>query len=261
MVFTDTHCHFDFPAFDGDREALLAECWRRGVERIVVPGVTAAQWPRLSTLRHDRVQLYYGLGLHPWFSEQHEPEHLAQLEAALRAGKAVAVGETGLHGPAGKMEQQVELLEAQLDLARQFKLPVILHQVGAHNELIRSLKRCPPLCGGVVHAFAGSFEMAREYRAAGLRLGLGGVISYPRARRTRAAVARLPVSALVLETDGPDMPLSGFQGCRNSPVQIPSVFRALCQVRGARLPGERQALARALEQNADDLFPTARSPQ
>lgn len=252
--FSDTHCHFDFPAFDADRQALLAECRRRAVHRIVIPGVSAAQWARLPGLQHDSVRLQYGFGLHPWFLDQHRQEHLQELEQMLGRHRPVAVGEIGLHGPAGDMDRQLQLLEAQLELARYFELPVILHQVGAHNELVRALQRVTPERGGVVHAFSGSSEMAQEYERLGFHLGLGGVITYPRAARTRRAVAALPASALLLETDGPDMPLCGFQGVRNSPLQIPSVFRALCAVRGLTDTAERAELAVQLECNASRLF-------
>ncbi len=254
MLFSDTHCHLDFPAFDADRNALLANARARGIRRIVIPGVTAEQWPRLMRLAATAESLQYGLGLHPWFLTAHRDEHLATLDAELGRSGAVALGEIGLHGPSGGMERQVHLLEAQLDLARRHELPVILHQVGAHNELVRSLKRVRPTCGGVVHAFSGSFAMAQEYRGLGLHLGLGGVITYPRAGKTRRAVARFPADALLLETDAPDMPLCGFQGVRNSPLQIPGVFRALCGIRGVTGARERAELAAQLEHNVSRLF-------
>lgn len=254
MVFSDTHCHLDFPAFDADRDALLSGARARGIQRIVIPGVTAEQWPRLGRLAECSDSLQFGLGLHPWFLSAHQDVHLDCLDAELARSQAVAVGEIGLHGPSGNLARQIDLLEAQLELARRHELPVILHQVGAHNELVRSLKRVRPTRGGVLHAFAGSFEMAQEYRRLGLHLGIGGVLTYPRAGRTRRTVASLPADALLLETDAPDMPLCGFQGVRNSPLQIPSVFRALCAVRGGTDTAERAELAAQLERNASRLF-------
>ena len=254
MNFSDTHCHLDFPDFDNDRDALLATGRERGVRRILIPGVTASQWPGLQRLAASSDALHYGLGLHPWFLSSHREDDLSELDRLLQSSAAVAVGEIGLHGPSGNMDRQVHLLEAQLELARSHQLPVILHQVGAHNELVRCLKRVAPPCGGSLHAFSGSFEMAQEYRNFGLHLGIGGVITYPRARKTRRAVARLPAETLVLETDGPDMPLCGFQGVRNSPLQIPAVFRALCALRGVTGAAERTELAAQLERNATAVF-------
>ncbi|MEX1058044.1 MAG: TatD family hydrolase [Natronospirillum sp.] len=258
MRLTDTHCHFDFTAFDADREAVLAACAERHVHRIVIPGVTARQWPglpglgqALSTGGPQGVSVFHALGLHPYFLAQHEDHHLAQLDKDLRQGKACAVGEFGLHGPAGKMPRQIELLEAQLALARTHGLPVILHQHRAHNEMVRALNRLPPVAGGVVHAFNGSYEMAQEYLRFGLHLGVGGVITYRRAAKTRRAIQRVPLSTLVLETDGPDMPLNGYQGVRNTPTQLPSVLRALSQLRNDL---SVEATAQVVEDNASRLF-------
>lgn len=253
MRFTDTHCHLDFPDYDQDREAVLASAAQRGVRRLLVPGVSAARWRAAPQGVVQGVDLVRGLGLHPYFLDDHEDDHLDLLDHGLkqRDVSVVAVGEIGLHKPAGNMARQISLLEAQLELARCHNLPVILHQHGAHNEMIRSLKRLPPGAGGVVHAFAGSIEMAEAYRAMGLFLGIGGVITYPRAAKTRRAVAAMPLEALLLETDGPDMPLCGFQGRRNTPAQIPAVFRALCHLRGAP---DRARTAWQLERNADRLL-------
>lgn len=248
--FTDTHCHLDFAAFDQDRDAVLAAAAERGVRRLVIPGVAANQWAALTDFQHPQVQLRWGVGLHPWFLECHHDDHLVQLEAQLRTGKPCAVGEIGLHGPSGHMTRQVALLEDQLALARTYGLPVILHQHGAHNEMVRVLKRVPPVAGGVVHAFSGSESMGQEYLKAGLHLGIGGVITYPRAAKTRRAVAALPLSSMLLETDGPDMPLCGFQGARNTPAQIPAVFRSLCQLQQA----EPTQAASTLEASATALF-------
>lgn len=251
--FTDTHCHLDFSAFEPDREAVLSQAYERGVHRLVIPGVQASQWSALSTFQHQQVALAWAAGLHPWFTAGHQDLHLTELAQTLREQTPCAVGEIGLHQTphtTHEMPKQISLLEAQLDLARQFDLPVILHQVGAHNELIKALKRAAPVAGGVVHAFSGSAEMATEYGRFGLSVGLGGVITYPRAAKTRRAVSRLPLDSLVLETDGPDMPLCGFQGVRNVPAQIPSVFRSLCRLR-TEPPA---VLAEALEANATRLF-------
>ncbi len=248
--FTDTHCHLDFAAFDPDRDAVLAAAADRGVHRLVIPGVDANQWPVLPGFHHPRVQLRWAAGLHPWFLECHRNDHLSQLEDVMRTGEPCAVGEIGLHEPSGNMGRQVALLEDQLALAQEFESPVILHQHGAHNAMVRALKRVPPVAGGVVHAFSGSESMGREYMKAGLHLGIGGVITYPRAAKTRRAVAALPLSSMLLETDGPDMPLCGFQGVRNTPAQIPAVFRSLCGLQQA----EPAQAALTLEQSASALF-------
>lgn len=255
-VFTDTHSHFDFAAFDPDREAVVAECLRRGVHRVLVPGVTREQVDRLPAFALDwsgaGFRVLVAAGLHPAFPETPGRDDTAQwLNGVLASDEPfVAVGEIGLHAPAGNMEQQIRVLEDQLAVARNRNLPVILHQVGAHNAMVRALKRVPPVAG-VLHAFTGSPEMAKAYTDLGLTLGVGGAVTYPRAKKTQRAIASVAAECLVLETDAPDMPLCGFQGVRNSPVQIPSVFHSLSALHAGIRP---EALARQLEANAAGLF-------
>lgn len=253
MRFSDSHCHFDFPAFHPDRVAILRQCASRGVMRIFIPGVEVAQWQPLLDLCTAHPELSCALGMHPCFDPQ--PQHLSALDDMLGHPQVRALGEIGLHGPLGQLERQQTMLEAQLELAQVHQLPVILHQVQAHQAMMASLQRVPPPRGGVVHAFAGSLEMAQTYHQRwGLLLGVGGIMTYPRAQKTRRALAQIDAAALVLETDAPDMPLHGFQGARNSPLQIPNVFRALCALRGLHTEAERQALAEQLEHNADRLW-------
>ncbi|MFY0664806.1 MAG: TatD family hydrolase [Natronospirillum sp.] len=256
MDWSDSHCHLDFPAFDQDRRAVLAACAARDVRTIIVPGVRAAQWRSLFhwlSAEQDElgVHVWGAAGLHPYFMAQHQMAHLTQLDEFLAQNPVVAVGEIGLDGTVPDMANQLAYLEAQLELAQHHRLPVILHQHQAHNELLKALKRTPPV-GGVVHAFSGSVQMAQEYIGLGLRLGVGGVMTYERAKRTRQAFQTVPLSALLLETDSPDMPLTGFQGVRNSPVQIPAVFRALCRLRDET---NTDAAAQQLMDNLKATFP------
>ncbi len=253
MHFTDTHCHFDAPALQPDQQAVLAQCAQRGVWRILVPGTERSQWRALIQLCEQHPELSCGIGMHPCFEPQ--LDHLDDLVALLDHPQVKVLGEIGLHGPLGQLEQQQTLLEAQLELAQAYQLPVVLHLVQAHQAMLASLRRVPPPQGGVVHAFAGSLELAKTYHEQfGLKLGVGGIITYARAQKTRHAIAHIDASALVLETDAPDMPLSGFQGMRNSPLQIPNVFRALCQLRGITSTRARVAFAEQLEENANALW-------
>lgn len=256
MDWSDSHCHLDFPGFDQDRRAVLAACAARNVRTIIVPGVRAAQWRALFHWLNSEqddlgVCVRGSAGLHPYFMAQHQMAHLAQLDEFLARHPVIAVGEIGLDGTVPDMANQLAYLEAQLELAQYHRLPVILHQHQAHNELLKALKRTPPV-GGVVHAFSGSIQMAQEYVGLGLRLGVGGVMTYERAQRTRQALRTVPLAALLLETDSPDMPLKGFQGVRNTPAQIPNVFRALCRLRNEPDP---IATAQRLMENLHATFP------
>lgn len=253
MRFSDTHCHFDFSALQLDQQALLAQCAERGIWRILIPGTEKKQWAGLIDLCTQNPELSCGVGMHPYFAPS--LEHLDALAESLKSPEVVVLGEIGLHGPLGAIESQQVVLEAQLKLAQVHDLPVMLHQVQAHAALLTSLQRVPPPRGGVLHAFAGSYEMAKIYHQKfKLKLGVGGLITYPRAHKTRQAIAQIDVSALVLETDAPNLPLHGFQGMRNSPLQIPNVFRALCQLRGLTSVAQRRVLAEHLEHNANTLW-------
>lgn len=253
-VLFDSHCHLDFAAFDDERADILQQCRTQHIAGITVPGTTAQQWPALAALVAAYPhQLSFGVGLHPYFANEHQPQHIAELEQYLRTPPAglVAVGECGLDKmvDALSLSAQQTLLEQQLVLAKQYDFPVILHVRKAHPELQQLLKKVGGL-KGVVHAFTGSYELARSYVELGMKLGIGGAITYPRGHKTRAAVAKLPLSALVLETDAPDMPLYGYQGQRNSPVQVRRVFRSLCAERSE----SESAIAAQLWQNTQQLF-------
>jgi len=242
----DTHCHLDFPVFDPLRTEVLDACRQRGVERILVPGVTAAAWDRILALCGQHQALLPALGLHPCFLDQHRDTDIERL--ARRLGRAVALGEIGLDRWSGDatLETQVRLFEQQLDLAEQFALPILLHVRKAHDQVLMRLRRRPALHGGIVHAFSGSRQQAEQYMERGFCLGIGGAITYPRASRLARTLMALPVEALVLETDAPDMPLCGYQGQVNRPDRLPQVLAALAAVRGE----SAQRLARQLWLNS-----------
>ncbi|GAB3037872.1 TatD family hydrolase [Bowmanella dokdonensis] len=249
----DSHCHLDFSAFDADRDQVLLAAVQAGVEHIVVPGVSASQWPELIGLanRHDR--LSFALGLHPYFLNEFKPEHLTRLDKLLeeQRGRVVAVGEIGLDFALDlDAAFQERVFEAQLQLAGRHQLPVIVHHRKSHHRILYYLKRTGFSQGGVIHAFSGSLQQAQAYIERGFMLGIGGTISYKRAGKTREAVSQLPLDALLLETDAPDMPLCGRQGQRNSPQYLPRVLDALEALRKEN----RQTLARQTRQNTIGLF-------
>jgi len=223
MRLSDTHTHFDFPDFDAVRARLLANAAARGVERMVVLGVYQANFQRVWALAGAEPGLYAALGLHPVYLEQHRPEHLQQLREWLERlrgdPRLCAVGEFGLDYYLEHLDKarQQALFEAQLQMACDFQLPALLHVRRSHAQVIATLKRYKPARAGVVHAFAGSYEEAREYIKLGFRLGLGGAATWPQALRLRKTLARLPLDSVVLETDAPDMAPAMFPGVRNSP--------------------------------------------
>ena len=252
-MLTDTHVHLDQIEYAADLPLVLARSRDAGVARWIVPAIASAQWSALPALHQQHSGLYYALGLHPWFLLAEEEAALEQLERWLASAPPglVAIGECGLDARIEvPMDLQLRFLEAQLELAKQFTLPLILHSRGTHNELLALLGRYRPARGGVIHGFSGSRQQAEQYWALGFHLGVGGVITYERAQKSRRAIAALPLTALLLETDGPTMPLCGYQGERNEPARVAQVLAEL-----ARLRCEPEAeLAAQIERNVARLF-------
>lgn len=256
MHLTDTHTHLDFPEFDADRTEVLARSRAAGVKEMVLLGVCQANWHRLWELALREEGLYAALGMHPVYLAQHSQEHLDELRHWLKrlAGhpKLCAVGEIGLDYfvPELPRDQQQPLFEAQLTLAAEFDLPALLHVRRAHAATIATLKRHKLRRGGIVHAFAGSLEEAREYQKLGFKLGLGGAPTWPQAQRLRKVVAQLPLEAIVLETDAPDMAPAMHPQQRNSPEFLADICAELATLKQIS-PSE---LARASSANAREVF-------
>lgn len=256
--FFDTHCHFDFEDFDADREELWRNCRAQGVRHMLIPGVAPDQWPRVQALCQANSGIYFATGLHPCWLQGNitlDAKQLDALKNALRqqaqSAQCIAIGECGLDQYIdGDAALQEAVLASHLEIAQECGKPVILHCRRAHNALLRWLKKNPLKQGGILHAYSGSREQAEQYWQMGFYLGIGGTISYERANKTRTAVKELPLEALVLETDAPDMPLYGHQGKRNTPLHILDVARILADLRNQ--PFEQ--IARQTTFNAKKLF-------
>lgn len=256
MELIDSHTHLDFPDFDEDRQALLAEIRALGVRRMVVLGVYQANWQRVWDLVQSDPDLYAAFGLHPVYLDQHQPEDLPELGDWLTrlAGhrQVCAVGEIGLDYFIETLdrERQQTLFEAQLQLAADFNLPALIHVRRSHAAVIATLKRFRLKRAGIIHAFAGSQEEAREYIKLGFKLGLGGAATWPQALRMHRVLAELPLESVVLETDAPDMAPAMFPGQRNSPAHLPAICSALAGIMAITA----EQLAAASTANACELF-------
>lgn len=255
-MLIDTHTHLDFPEFDADRAEVLDRARALGVKRQVLLGVTRGNWQRIWELATTQDDLYAALGLHPIYLGEHQPAHLDELRTMLLAHaghpKLCAVGEIGLDYYLEDLDRDAQqaLFEAQLAIAADAQLPVLLHVRRSHAAVIATLKRFRLQRAGIVHAFAGSVEEAREYLKLGFRLGLGGAPTWPQANRLRKVVPQLPLEAIVLETDAPDMAPSMHPQQRNSPEYLPDICANLADLLG--IPPD--ALAAASSRNACELF-------
>lgn len=252
--FVDTHCHFDFPPFSGEEATSLVSAAQANVRQLIVPAVSAAYFPRILALAERYPPLFAALGMHPLYIADHQDADLATLASLLASQpeKLVAVGEIGLdlYMDEPQLPRQLALLQAQLKLAKQHDLPVILHSRRSHDQLAAALRKVALPRTGVVHGFAGSLAQAQAFVRLGYAIGVGGTITYERAQKTRRVMAALPLSALLLETDAPDMPLAGFQGQPNRPERAAQVFAALCELR-SEAP---QEIAAHLLANSQRIF-------
>ncbi len=269
-MWTDTHCHLDAAEFDADRDAVRDRARQLGVHRCVIPAVQAAHWDTVAQLaeRHDDA---YALGIHPLYVPQAQEQDLEALDRALSARRddprLVAVGEIGLDFfvPAlctpEMRERQWFFYTAQLKLAAAHRLPVILHVRRSADVLLKGLRQCA-VPSGIAHAFNGSAQQAQSFLDLGFALGFGGTLTYERSLQLRRLARALPLSALVLETDAPDIPpqwlyktaeqrAAGAPQGRNSPAELPRMAQEMAALRGLELT----ALAHATTQNAQRVLP------
>jgi TatD DNase family protein len=264
-AWIDTHCHLDAREFDADRDAVRQRARDAGVLHCVLPAVDVATFAavRELALRHGDS---YALGIHPLATGRAALDDLDRLDAALTAcrddPRLVAVGEIGLDffDETLERERQERFFAEQLRLARKHDLPVILHVRRSADGLLKYLRR--ERVGGIAHAFNGSRQQADEFVRLGLRLGFGGTVTYERAQQVRRLAAQLPLSALVVETDAPDIPphwlyrtaadrANGQAQGRNEPAELLRIAQALAQVRGISPDDLAQATAR----NAVEALP------
>lgn len=251
MQLIDSHCHFDLPVFDADRAQVLERARAAGVARIVVPAIAAAGWPRLRAVCHQHPGLHPAYGLHPMFLDQHREDDLALLRTWIETERPCAVGECGLDFFVDGLdaERQRHFFRAQLQLAREHDLPVIVHARKAVEETIVTIRRIGGL-RGVVHSFSGSPEQARQLADNGFLVSLGGPLTYERANRLRRLVASIPLDMLMLETDAPDQPDAGIAGQRNEPARLLAIAQAVAALRGQPV----EEIAAATSANARRLF-------
>ncbi len=249
----DTHCHIDINSFSVTLPALLDRARQKGVKDFILPGYIASGWPRMMALSTQHDFLHAAPGLHPLYLSHHPADGVQQLEIIAATGKIVAIGEIGLdllRNRGNEIAQRL-LFEQQLAIASRHKLPVLLHVRKAHDQVTSILRRTGFCYGGIVHAFNGSIQQADKYIEAGFKFGYGGTLTYSRANRVRRLAATLPLSAIVLETDAPDIPLFSRRDRPNSPEFLPEILDALCQLR----PESRELIAEATTKNAIEVLP------
>ncbi|MDO6685192.1 MULTISPECIES: TatD family hydrolase [unclassified Agarivorans] len=252
MAWFDTHCHLDFPPFKDDLAAHLARFAQANVSHCMVPAVAPNNWQTVLDLSVIP-SLFVALGYHPCFlNEQALTQHpdallgeLNRLQTLVKqAGdKVQAWGECGLDGRfSDTMAHQEFAFDWQIQAAQQQQLPLLIHSVRLHDRVAQLLKQQQFSQGGIIHGFSGSYVQASRFVDLGFKIGVGGTITWPRSEKTRKALKRLPLDALVLETDAPDMPLFEMKQAHNTPLNLSIIFEQLIALRSEPAEQLEQAL-------------------
>ncbi len=241
----DTHCHLDADEFVTDRDAIIQRAAQSGVSGLLIPAVRARDFQSVKHLAHHAAQTLpatcYTLGIHPIYTPEAKESDLLTLRqsviSAMDDPRFVGIGEIGLDYflPDLDAHHQAFFFEEQLDLAEEFDLPVILHVRRSQDAILKAL-RLRKVCGGIAHAFNGSFQQAEHFMKLNFVMGFGGAMTFPRALQIRRLAKELPFESLVLETDAPDIPPAwlAHQECRrNEPAELPQISSVLAEIRSS----------------------------
>jgi TatD DNase family protein len=255
-MWTDTHLHLDASEYDSDRLEVVQRARAMNVNRFVLPAVGAFNLDAVKRLAHDIPGAVYCLGIHPVFVDRANDTDLQTLQQKIRESlndpKFAGIGEIGLDGfvPGLNWDRQVMFFNAQLKMARDFDLPVVMHVRKALDPVLKSLRIYKPR-SGIAHAFNGSFQQAEHFLKLNLCLGFGGASTFTRALQLRRLAKDLPEHALVLETDGPDIAPEWINKQRNAPEHLPRIAQTIAELRNIPL----NELSRISQANAVRALP------
>jgi len=232
-MIIDTHCHLDAVEFDADRDEIAILAKQQGVSAIVLPAVARDNFDAVIKVCNQHKHCAYALGIHPMYVNDALASDIETLKIYVEQNNPVAIGEIGLDyfETKANLAQQIYFFTEQLKIAKQYDLPVILHVRHAVDDILKHLRRYI-VGGGIAHAFNGSFQQAEQFIALGFKLGFGGAMTYSRALKIRELASRLPLEAIVLETDSPDIPPAwiGSTG-RNTPLELRKIAQVLADIR------------------------------
>lgn len=252
MIF-DTHAHYDDEAFDGDRDSLLASLPKQGIETVVNIGASIRTTKNTLKLMEAYPFVYGAVGVHPSDTAELDEEKLEWLREAAGKPKVVAIGEIGLDYYWDEPDRAVQKrwFDRQLDLAREVKLPVVIHSRDAAQDTLEMMKAAHAEdLGGVIHCFSYGVEMAREYLNMGFYLGIGGVLTFKNAKKLKEVVEYMPMERMVLETDCPYLAPEPNRGKRNSSLNLPYVVEAVSRIKGI----SPQEVMQITNQNARRMY-------
>lgn len=252
MHLIDTHCHLDLDAFEADRAETIERARAAGVDRLIIIGFAPERWPSTLALSHGDPGIFAAVGLHPTEAGRYDPALEAGIREAARDPRVCAIGETGLdyHWDTATPGDQRRAFERQIALAKELDLPFIVHQRKAEQDALDVLRATDPPHTGVMHCFTGGPDYAEACLDLGLHLGLGGAVTFRKAKALHEVVRTAPLDRLVLETDAPYMTPSPHRGTRNEPAYVRIIAEQVAALRGISV----EEVAAATTANAERLF-------
>ncbi len=248
----DTHIHFDDDRFDHDREIAYNNSISAGVTAMVIPATTQKRWDKIFSLAEQYQNIYPTAGLHPAYIEEHTDKHLDLLKIKLQHPACVALGECGLDGFIKGLDykKQQKFFTAQVSLAAELKLPLIIHARNAVQDVTQTIKTDGNQTSGVIHSYNGSLQQAEQLIELGFLLSFGGAITYDRAKRLKKVVKALPIESMMVETDAPDQTVQSHSGERNEPAWLNEVVSTIADIKNI----SPKAVTIASNANARRLF-------
>lgn len=252
----ETHAHYDDEAFDQDRELLLESMEQQGIGTVVNVCASIGQFGRTVALTEKYPFVYGAVGVHPDDADKMTEETLREIREILHLEKIIAIGEIGLdyywHKEECEHKRQQEMFRAQMDIAREEKLPFMIHSREAAKDTLDIVREYMKggMYGGIIHCFSYGKEMAEEYLKMGLYLGIGGVVTFKNARKLKEVVEYAPLDQLVLETDSPYLSPEPNRGKRNSSLNLPYVAQAIAEIKGVT----PEQVIRITRENAEKLL-------
>lgn len=251
IQYFDTHAHYDSGKFNADRDEVLRAVHDSGVALVVDPGDSGVTSERAVALAQAHDFVYAAVGWHPEEADSWTDSSLAHIRALAAQPKVCAIGEIGLdyYWDASTKAKQEQMFRAQLELALELDLPVIVHDREAHGDSLRIVCDYPQL-RGVFHCYSGSVEMARELLAQGWYLGFDGPVTYKNARKTVEVAEMVPLNRILIETDSPYMSPVPLRGKRNDSRNVFYIAEKLAQIKGMTT----EEMARLTMENGKSLF-------
>lgn len=252
MIF-DTHAHYDDEAFDEDRESLLESLEKNQITKIVNVGADISSSRATILLTKQYPFIYGAIGVHPSETKELTQKDMDWVREASKSSKIVAIGEIGLDYYWGEPEKEVQKkwFREQIKIAKEEKLPVIIHSRDAAKDTLEIMKEeCAEEAGGVIHCFSYSAEMAKEYIQMGFYIGIGGVVTFKNAKKLKEVVEQIPLESIVLETDCPYLAPEGRRGERNCSLYLPRVIQEIASLKQI----EESTVIEQTYQNAMQLY-------